>query len=155
MANKTLIGDGADNVLTVDEYGTHHIAAGAGNDIVRVSGDFGSVLDGGSGENFLTIDRSRRIKQNGASEVAAERFVFYFQPGISDTMDDGTVLSNFNYLSLLTGAGNDAFLIKPKLPFSAASGQIFSNQWSAGDGTDTTEIFLSDFFIPFTMAAPQ
>ena len=88
------------------------------------------------------------------------QFTLTFTPGISGTLADGTAYSNFEYLSLGTGAGNDAVtFIKPKAALDIAGGytttdRLLSNGWNAGGGDDTVTADMSQYTTPLNAPAP-
>src|SRR5690348_805159 len=154
--NVTVTGDGGDNFLSAFAGGAVFVSGGAGNDFIVANPAPGSVLDGGSGQNLLNISFTSRPTGtfNTVAPARTTSVQATFTAGVSGSIE-GVTYTNFQYLSLTTGAGNDAvtFTMPPNSIASPLVG-VFSDFWDGGDGTDTVTVDLSGYSTPFIMAAP-
>lgn len=152
----TVIGDGGENFLSAFGGKVVFVSAGAGNDFIAASAAPGSVLDGGSGQNLLNIGFVTRYTGTFTTVAPARTtpVQFTFTPGVSGNVE-GLTYTNIQYLSLLTGDGNDAVtFVMPQTSIASSLGTFFDNNWMAGGGTDTVTVDLSGYSSSLIMTTP-
>jgi len=131
--------DNTNNNVAAFSGGANVLSGGNGDDFI-FDGGVGSTLDGGSGNDTLTLAR-----------YANTPFVHTFTPGVSGTLADGTTYSNFEIFALQTGGGDDSVTFVS--PTSNKIGDPISySYWQAFGGYDTATIDLSAFSAPFMTA---
>jgi len=139
LGDITIIGSNGDDVLQAYGYGRNTVSGGAGDDTI---GDMGhaSVLDGGSGHNGLTLYRN----QASDGTTVTTPSIFSFTPGVAGTLNDGTSYSNFDYLWMHTGSGDDVGTFS-QLKKRPSTDSFLVNGWDAGNGNDTAIVDLSNY----------
>ncbi len=134
--NDHLTGDGGDNHL-YGNGGTNTLSGGGGNDSLLDTGS-GGTFDGGSGSDFLFLDRST---------LGANTIHFTSGSATPQTLSDGTSFVNIETLALFSGAGDDTmtYTFGATHPGPDDSG---SGTWDAGGGNDSMTIDVSAFDMP-------
>jgi len=119
--------------------GKNTISGGGGNDTITDSGA-GSTIDGGTGNNRLTLDRS----------VSTSAITLTWGPASSTatTLSDGTTFKNVELVNLTTGSGNDTVTFN-------GLGQTGSHYWEAGGGFNTAVVNMSGTTNPITVSGPN
>ncbi len=131
--------DNTSNNVTAFSGGANVLSGGNSDDVIFDAGA-GSTLDGGAGNDILTLAR-----------YANTPFVQTFTPGVSGTLADGTTYSNFEIYALQTGDGDDSVtFVSPKS--NKVGDPISYSYWQAFGGYDTATIDLSAFSTPFMTA---
>ncbi len=137
--NDTILGgDGDDSIDAgdgTDDSGADIVDAGAGDD--HVYADYRDNLDGGTGNDRLTLDLS--------DHSAAQTLTFSALAGVTNTILS-TSFTNFEFLELGTGAGNDTVTFDSSAyQLTAANNEDY---WDAGAGTDRAVFHFGDLAVP-------
>ena len=152
LGDITIIGSNGDDVLQAYGYARNVVSGGSGDDIVGDNGH-ASILDGGSGQNSLTLYRNQLFDGQNYTTVTTP-FTQSFTPGVNGTLADGTTYSNFDFFFVNTGSGDDNVTFS-QLKRRPSPQSFFANGFYAGDGNDTVTIDQSASASPLLMAAPS
>ena len=132
----TLRGNAGDDYL-VGSTGSDQLYGGSGNDTIVSGHGTGDTIDGGTGIDFLYIDRS--------ASTGSLHFLVDGVNGGTSTLADGTTVQGIEGIGITTGSGNDVstFLNPGSL----------TQYFNGGGGTDLAIVDYSGFSLGVTFSS--